>query len=978
MKRKLLNGLLALAVTVAGAGAFSSCKDTNEDMIVQTEKDLRAELEQKVKTLQDALDALDASHKAALEACKAECEKKIADLQKQITDAKKELNDAIKANADNIAALEKRVKKLEDQMTDVLQRLATVEGDLAKAQQDIIDAQAAIGDNTTKINQILAMFDVQSGSANGGDLVVTDPTTGQGVKLQDVINTVNALIYTLQQDLAALKQDMADQKAALEQEIEDLRAEVAAGYVTKEEFEQYQDYVAQLVSSLQQSISLNEMRITALENELVDLKPEIQKGVDAYDWAARNEARIVALEALLAQIPDEYATKAELQKAVEGLQDEIDAIVTELNAAIENFSTTITDLTNSLVDQLSDLSSALDSNVSRLDGLFSTLSSKVDALEVRMSAVETKVDTALGMTERINDRLNKLVTGVLVQGTYNPVLGSFALPVGIQSNMLMAYTGWSSTNVTFPNNSSAAEYNNELWLNSADMNILRQGANFNQLSFYQGDFLCEETEGNAGTVYVTINPSNVDFTGATLPLVNSRDEESSVKLSALKKSDKLLEFGYSRADNGFYEATASILSQEDALAAKVEIEPTLKPAVKEALKMIKDRKFSAGSLVDLGQAIYKQFNGILPAYAMKAAWTAQDINGIDINHAVYSQYNLAATCFQPLSFKFLYDANLPNLPVITPLSGYEFDLSKFTFNMDFPEVTINGVTLDFTLQHIDINVTGDIVVTIKVPDVIDNHDGTYTVTEKDVDVKITPADLAGFIAEVESSINGTIDGWNTSIQAEFENAMNTLVDQIQTQVNDMLASVEGQINQDIKDLIQDLEDEVNGQLTNAINKANHYINIYNSVAERLNAYINNANNYLQVMMIYKGADGQYHQLSTNPAMPTPLNLDGGDAMEFLPTTYTGEIAVPVFKKFIGVTNVWDSYDPSISAHNGDNICIQYAKDANDQYLMDTPVMGKTHRVPFKVNRKGYTYEIVYSALDYKGVTSTRKYYVTIK
>ena len=960
MKRKLLNGLLALAVTVAGAGAFSSCKDTNEDMIAQAEKDLRTELEQKVKTLQEALDALDASHKAALEACKKECEQKLTELKQQLADAKKELNDAIKANADNIADLEKRVKKLEDQMKDVLQRLATVEGDLEKAQKDI----AA---NTTKINQILSMFDIQSGSAHGGDLVVTDPTTGQGVKLQDVINTVNALIYTVQQDLDALRQDMADQKAALEQQIEDLRAEVAAGYVTKEEFEAFQDYAAQLVSSLQQSISLNEMRITALENELEDLKPEIQKGVDAYDWAARNEARIEALEALLAQIPDEYATKAELQAAVEGLQDEIDAITTELNAAIENFSTTITDLTNSLVDQLSNI-----------DAILTSLSSKVDALEGRMTAVETKVESALGMTERINDRLNKLVTGVLVQGTYNPVFGSFALPVGIQSNMLMAYTGWSATNVTFPNNSSAAEYNNELWLTSADMNILRQGKNFKQISFYQGDFLCEETEGNAGTVYVTINPSNVDFTGATLPLVNSRDEESAIKLSALKKSDKLLEFGYSRADNGFYEANASILSQEAALAAKVEIEPTLQPAVKEALKNIKDRNFSAGALVDLGQAIYKQFNGILPAYAMKAAWTAQDINGIDINHAVYSQYNLAATCFQPLSFKFLYDANLPNLPTITPLTGFEFDLSQFTFNMDFPPVNINGVTLDFELDHIDINVTGNIVVYITVPDVIDNHDGTYTVTEKTVPVKITPADLAGFITEVESSINASIDGWNASIQAEFENAMNTLVAQIQDQVNDMLASVEGQINDKISDLIGDLQDEVQGKIDGAINKANDYINIYNSVAERLNAYINNANNYLQVMMVYKGADGQYHQLSTSPAMPTPLNIDGGDAMTFLPTTYTGEIAVPVYKKFIGVTNVWDSYDPSISAQNGDNICIQYAKDANDQFLMGTPVMGKTHRVPFKVNRKGYTYEIVYSALDYKGVTSTRKYYVTIK
>ena len=223
MKRKLLNGLLALAVTVAGAGAFSSCKDTNEDMIAQAEKDLRTELEQKVKTLQEALDALDASHKAALEACKKECEQKLTELKQQLTDAKKELNDAIKANADNIADLQNRVKKLDDQMKDVLQRLATVKGDLEKAQKDIADAQAAIGDNTTKINQILAMFDIQSGSAHGGDLVVTDPTTGQGVKLQDVINTVNALIYTVQQDLQALKQDMADQKAALEQQIEDLR-----------------------------------------------------------------------------------------------------------------------------------------------------------------------------------------------------------------------------------------------------------------------------------------------------------------------------------------------------------------------------------------------------------------------------------------------------------------------------------------------------------------------------------------------------------------------------------------------------------------------------------------------------------------------------------------------------------------------------------------------------------------------------------
>ena len=62
MKRKLLNGFLALAITVAGAGAFSSCKDTNEDMIAQTEQDLRNELEQKANALNDAIKALKEAH----------------------------------------------------------------------------------------------------------------------------------------------------------------------------------------------------------------------------------------------------------------------------------------------------------------------------------------------------------------------------------------------------------------------------------------------------------------------------------------------------------------------------------------------------------------------------------------------------------------------------------------------------------------------------------------------------------------------------------------------------------------------------------------------------------------------------------------------------------------------------------------------------------------------------------------------------
>ena len=66
-------------------------------------------------------------------------------------------------------------------------------------------------------------------------------------------------------------------------------------------------------------------------------------------------------------------------------------------------------------------------------------------------------------------------------------------------------------------------------------------------------------EGNAGTLYMTINPNTVDFTGLNVSLVNSQDEFSGAELSGLAPSNEVLSFGYTRAKkNGFYEAKATI------------------------------------------------------------------------------------------------------------------------------------------------------------------------------------------------------------------------------------------------------------------------------------------------------------------------------------------------------------------------------------------------------------------------------------
>ena len=1089
MKRKLLNGLLALAIALVSAGAFSSCKDTNEDMIAQTESSLRAELENKVNTLQKALDDLKKAHDEDLAQCKKECKAELDKLTADLAKAQADLKAAIDKKADKsvVDALEARVKALENWQAEVINQLATIEGAIATA-------NANISNNTAAIQQIQAILEGLGFGTQGtqGNITVTNPSTGETTNytLQEVIDYVTGLIYNVNVNIENIKNDLQGQITTLENRIQVLEE----NYVNKADFEEYQDYVTQLISSLQQQIDAHGLRIDALEtnldnlkNELDGLKPDIQKGVDAYDWAQRNENSIKALEDALADyktfIANNYPNNDDLaaaisnletkiQAKIDALQNEINDLKTQLNNAVSdvtnaingindaitNINNSITNINgditnlqtavagvNSRIDdliavynqQIADILTALSGKASQADldaallriaaneqGL-ETLNTKYDALAGRISAVETQVQSLLGMTERINQRLNKLITGVLVQATNNPVFGTLSLPLGIQSNILMCYAGESTTKVTFPNNSSAAEYNQQICLNSADMAILREGANFAQLQFGPGDAMIEDYEGNAGKVFVTINPNTVDFTGVTLTLNDSRDNESGIKLSQIKKSDELLSFGYTRADNGFYEASAT-LQPEQIADVKVNIEPSLKTAMKETLKNVRDRKFSAGSLVDLAQAVYKQFDCILPAYAMKAAWTAPDINGIDVNHAVYSQYNLATTAFKPLSFKFLYDVNMPQLPKLPSIADKTFDLSKFKdkINFQFNDVQIDGVTidpidinidlsslnLDFDFSGIEITKNENVVlrdtVIVTVPEVEivynipgDPNSGVKDVIITDIDKEIKVDASAAVTVTIngndlkplEDKINETIQSaiktqlpqiiseqLSGRINDEIQKVVDKLIGEMNTQLQDMINQVAADMNNQIKDLIDDIQEEVNNTVGNYIDKVNNYSDKINNVINRINWYLKNSNNYLQALMLYKGVDGQYHKLSEDPQLPATVSVAGGNAMSLLPTTYTGEIAVPVFKKFVGVTNVWKTSDSSVSAQNGNATCRQLAKDANDAYLMCTPIIGVTHRVPFKVSKAGYTYEIVYSALDYAGVTSTRKYYIAVK
>ncbi|MDE7444022.1 MAG: hypothetical protein K2M65_07680, partial [Muribaculaceae bacterium] len=152
------------------------------------------------------------------------------------------------------------------------------------------------------------------------------------------------------------------------------------------------------------------------------------------------------------------------------------------------------------------------------------------------------------------------------------------------------------------------------------------------------------------------------------------------------------------------------------------------------------------------------------------------------------------------------------------------------------------------------------------------------------------------------------------------------------------------------------------------------INKYNSAANLINEYLNNANNYLQVTMLVQGADGMFHNISNSAKMPSPFVVNGGNGITLYLTTYTGEIAAPCLKKFVGVTNVFKG---EASAQAGDADCLNELKSANATEFMNTALPGYQRRVAFE-GKPGYVYELVYQGLDYHGYTSTRKFYVEVK
>lgn len=753
---------------------------------------------------------------------------------------------------------------------------------------------------------------------------------------EDIMANVNTQTTELNDLLDAQKAAMEQLKQELEQQIGDNQDAIDA----------LEDALTNADSDLLDKINANSKAIAdavALIDSLADACPTYlwsDSLKTAYDLAAANAVLAAknAADILDLQKKDEQIEQALVDSilAVKEYADSLHQAAKDYtDEATELVKAKIDSLDNALDLELAAIEEAYQEADSLLQDQLDSLKQDLEELEERVAANEKAIAELQDKVDDLEDALAKMVTGIIVQGVENPIFGSFSLPLGVNSNILLGYYGESERDYDFPSNKSG--------MDATGIADAYKYITINGDSEVSG-ILFNDT---LGTVYLTINPAKTDFTGLTVGIENSIEESNGMSVTPLKESTKKLSFGYSpytkSVSNGLYEAKVYLDSESSIDLIKFNIEDGLKSSVKDILESFKTRSKQV-DLTELATAIVKQMTNFMDAYAINAEWT--DSLG---EHAVYSNYNLAATAFKPLSYTFLKGQNFGKLPMISAFDHINLDDINLNFNLNFAPIAINS-NVNVQLNNVVIN-RGNIDV------VVDIAGTSY------------PVDINSLVDEIEKQINDA----NAEITEEIEDQLEDQIASIENEINSYLSTMIGDINSQLGD-VNDLVNQFNGidgKVNSAIDKVNSFVSRINNFTNKINTRLDNLNAYLQVTMLYETEDGDLAQLSNSGAGASQITA-GKDAVLY-PTSYTADIVVPAYKKFVAFTKVNGVSDSKQAA---------LLSQLNTGDYLNTVLEGNTKaikiNVPADAEFKGKTLELTYSALDYSGYTSTRKFYIYVK
>lgn len=628
----------------------------------------------------------------------------------------------------------------------------------------------------------------------------------------------------------------------------------------------------------------------------------------AYDTSVSQIAKLTELNKWLGELketnPDlASAINARIQANMEVIKDGVFADKERIEAAIQG---------SQAYKNLKGQVDGVDARVSALERLRLTdsIAAKkiTDALDHRLDSVSGSLSNAL------NILLEQKLDGITVNATENPVTGYWnASFTGLNLKLASSFYG-------------VAAEGNEDWDVKANQ-VLGKG-------------------GNAGYLYVSLNPTEIDPSLVKVELVNSQGEPAKgFKLGDIDNTDKVLTFGTKAATvsaNGFYQVP---VIASDPQNDGVEFDKgALAAAAKNALNELRNPKENDLDLSMIASALYKNIP-VLTAYGVKAEYYLYnpDTQNLElhktIKHAV-SDYDIAAVAVKPVSFNFLKDN--ATLDKLSDWAVENFRLPSLSSKLDkFADALDVKVTLSADMQNINV----------------------YTIVAlTDVEVHYEEAtNEAWFVKQDGTKIEGS-EIKNVSEVKEINTGVGSQKVYKITTTDSTIADVVDELNTQIAGKLEPIKNDIN----KVGDKWENVIAKVNPLLKKVASKIGSANKLLQPTILYVDQNGNPNTLSTIGGR-LGTRFVGTGATTLYPTSWTAELLAPAYKKSI-----------SVKADKAENEGGATVTLTDGKTSAAEPFDGSINKVIFNATKAG-EYTIVYKAIDYSGVEAVDKiFHVVVK
>lgn len=677
-------------------------------------------------------------------------------------------------------------------------------------------------------------------------------------------------------------------------------------------------------SAYNTSISLADA-IAKQKAELTDLNAELKKKADKTTVEADKlalEGRIKANEDAITAFNNsavgELAKYATLDAAIQGSK-----AYTDLKKTVDDHIKAIEDLRKKDEEAAKKFTKALNKRLEKIEG---SVSDEAKAREKVQAVYDQAFDYLV----------NKNLTSIAINATENPVLGYYnAASLGSKLNLVSSFYG-----------TAAAQ--NQDW------------------DITKGEFL---NNGDAGKIYITLNPNEIDPECITdLKLVDSQGNEAKgFKLgdeegNLIKTTDKVLTYGFTKAAsaNGFYEVPvlATDPANDDFSLNKGE----LKEAAKNVLAKLQNPKESNLNLSQIATTLYRSVNNQLKAYTVKATYYLYDPTvtnedgskgALVEKHQVAPTYDMAAFAVKPLSFNTLKDnQSLKNLGLALDkymLPTLSDKLGKFMNALDFQIKNEDGKQIKMysmlSAKNIRCWEEGNDVI-------ISNGNDTYTLKNTKIAKELHSWNLNGNVYQLVYRPEWGGYAWSSADIVVEEHERLFIFETTDNTIDELIGSINDQIGTQLQ--------PVKDAITNAATKWDNAITPVNNLLHKINANIGNVNQLLQPTMLYKSTKTNSWNVLSTLKGTRGTRMTGTGSTVLVATSWTAEILAPAYKKSVYVKE------------NGATVTLMDGKTS-----AKTPFAGSIQKVLFNATKAG-NYTVVYKAVDYSGVETTKEYNITVE